>query len=162
MLLVPVEPRARSESPALPTTCACGEHARAPPGGAAGASSRTPQMFRLKSRPGFVAFPENLYDGGPCFSRDILRSVCAGCDDGLRRNSRRAKAAAGADPTATRRTTRITGPRRLEVYCEDVALSRIAAATGTPAYVYSRASIEGAYRHSIARLERCRIRFVTR
>ena len=24
---------------------------------------------------------ENLYDGGPCFSRDILRSVCAGCDD---------------------------------------------------------------------------------
>lgn len=25
---------------------------------------------------------QNLYDGGPCFSRDILRSVRAGCDDG--------------------------------------------------------------------------------
>lgn len=32
------------------------------------------------------------------------------------------------------------------LYCEGVALSRIADAVGTPAYVYSRASIEAAYR----------------
>ncbi|MGA3294588.1 MAG: diaminopimelate decarboxylase [Candidatus Acidiferrales bacterium] len=32
------------------------------------------------------------------------------------------------------------------VHCEGVALSRIAEAAGTPAYVYSRASIEAAYR----------------
>jgi len=25
---------------------------------------------------------QNLYDGGPCFSRDILRSVCEGGHDG--------------------------------------------------------------------------------
>src|ERR1700751_1140027 len=31
------------------------------------------------------------------------------------------------------------------VFCEDVPLERIAAATGTPAYVYSRSSIEQAY-----------------
>jgi diaminopimelate decarboxylase len=64
-----------------------------------------------------------------------------------RRNSRRAKTATGADPTAYTPNYAYHGPRAAgEVYCEDVALSRIAAAVGTPAYVYSRASIEGAYR----------------
>ena len=39
------------------------------------------------------------------------------------------------------------GPSREQmVHCEGVALSRIAEAAGTPAYVYSRASIEAAYR----------------
>jgi diaminopimelate decarboxylase len=32
------------------------------------------------------------------------------------------------------------------LFCEEVSLDRIAASAGTPAYVYSRASIEGAYR----------------
>src|ERR1700691_6790253 len=32
------------------------------------------------------------------------------------------------------------------LHCEGVPLARIAAAVGTPAYVYSRASIEAAYR----------------
>jgi diaminopimelate decarboxylase len=36
--------------------------------------------------------------------------------------------------------------RRRTVHCEGVDLTRIADAAGTPAYVYSRASIEGAYR----------------
>jgi diaminopimelate decarboxylase len=35
--------------------------------------------------------------------------------------------------------------RAEEIYCEGVPLSRIAEAAGTPAYVYSRASIEAAY-----------------
>ncbi|HKV05481.1 MAG TPA: diaminopimelate decarboxylase [Candidatus Acidoferrales bacterium] len=38
------------------------------------------------------------------------------------------------------------GPGQQALYCEDVALSRVADAVGTPAYVYSRASIEAAYR----------------
>lgn len=38
------------------------------------------------------------------------------------------------------------GPREQILHCEGVALSRIAAAAGTPTYVYSRASIEAAYR----------------
>jgi diaminopimelate decarboxylase len=64
-----------------------------------------------------------------------------------RSNSRRAKTASGADPTAYTSNYTYRGPRASgELYCEDVALSRIAAAVGTPAYVYSRASIEGAYR----------------
>ena len=59
-----------------------------------------------------------------------------------RRNSRR-----GADPTAYTPSYAYRGPRaERELYCEDVALSRIAEAAGTPAYVYSRASIEAAYR----------------
>jgi len=36
--------------------------------------------------------------------------------------------------------------RVLALQCEDVALERIAAAVGTPAYVYSRASLENSYR----------------
>ncbi|MGB9032325.1 MAG: diaminopimelate decarboxylase, partial [Acidobacteriaceae bacterium] len=64
-----------------------------------------------------------------------------------RRNSQRAKTAAGADPTAYTPKYAYRGPRAAgEVYCEDVALSRIAAAAGTPAYIYSRESIEDAYR----------------
>jgi diaminopimelate decarboxylase len=35
--------------------------------------------------------------------------------------------------------------RRQNLFCEGVALDRIAGSVGTPAYVYSRASIEGAY-----------------
>lgn len=37
-------------------------------------------------------------------------------------------------------------PRAQTLYCEDAALERIADAAGTPAYVYSRSSIEDAYR----------------
>jgi diaminopimelate decarboxylase len=36
--------------------------------------------------------------------------------------------------------------RRQNLFCEGVALDRIAGSVGTPAYVYSRSSIEGAYR----------------
>src|SRR5271167_235455 len=36
--------------------------------------------------------------------------------------------------------------RRQNLFCEGVPLDRIAGSLGTPAYVYSRASIEGAYR----------------
>jgi len=38
-------------------------------------------------------------------------------------------------------------PREQVLYCEGVALERIAEAAGTPTFVYSRASIESAYRH---------------
>src|SRR5271156_5133125 len=62
--------------------------------------------------------------------------------------SSRRKSSRSADPTdytpcyayeATGRGTRA-------LYCERVALARIADEVGTPAYVYSRASIEAAYR----------------
>lgn len=62
--------------------------------------------------------------------------------------SLRAKPASGADPTGYTPNYAYRGPRAEgEVYCEGVALSRIAAAAGTPAYVYSRATIEGAYKN---------------
>jgi diaminopimelate decarboxylase len=38
------------------------------------------------------------------------------------------------------------GPRARGLYCEDVSLERIAERVGTPAYVYTRNSIEDAYR----------------
>ena len=38
------------------------------------------------------------------------------------------------------------GRGKRALHCEGVALARIADAVGTPAYVYSRASIEAAYR----------------
>jgi len=43
-------------------------------------------------------------------------------------------------------TYRGPSSRRQNLFCEGVALGRIARSVGTPAYVYSRASIEGAYR----------------
>ena len=64
-----------------------------------------------------------------------------------RKKLRRAEKASGAGPTAYTPNYTYRGARgESEVYCEDVALSRIAAAVGTPAYIYSRASIESAYR----------------
>jgi diaminopimelate decarboxylase len=66
---------------------------------------------------------------------------------GARGNSRPTRTAAGGDPTAYTPNYAHRGSRaQSEIYCEDVALSRVAAAAGTPAYVYSRASIEGSYR----------------
>jgi len=56
------------------------------------------------------------------------------------KSSRRRKP---ADPTAYTPNYAFRGS---EAHCEGVSLSRIAAAIGTPAYVYSRASIESAYR----------------
>ncbi|MGD1210610.1 MAG: diaminopimelate decarboxylase [Candidatus Acidiferrales bacterium] len=74
-------------------------------------------------------------------------------------SSRRAKSARSVDPAqytphfayrALRRTPGGAagkgGRREQMLHCEGVALSRIAEAVGTPAYVYSRASIEAAYR----------------
>jgi len=67
-------------------------------------------------------------------------------------SSRPAAASRGADPTTytpeyawrgAGKTAEKTGTQ--EIYCEGVPLSRIAEAAGTPAYVYSRASIEAAY-----------------
>jgi diaminopimelate decarboxylase len=64
-----------------------------------------------------------------------------------RGKSRRAKSAAGADPTAYTANYAYRGSgASAEVHCEGVALSRIAREAGTPAYVYSRASVENAYR----------------
>ncbi|HXQ27083.1 MAG TPA: diaminopimelate decarboxylase [Candidatus Acidoferrales bacterium] len=63
-------------------------------------------------------------------------------------SSRRTKARRSVDPTqytpcyAYRRA----GRQDQVLYCEDVSLARVADAAGTPAYVYSRASIEAAYR----------------
>jgi diaminopimelate decarboxylase len=51
--------------------------------------------------------------------------------------------------TTAAASTVVTGPwatRDGELFCEDVALAQIAAEVGTPTYVYSRASIERAYR----------------
>ena len=69
-----------------------------------------------------------------------------------RTSSSRPATPSGADPTrytpdyAWRRAN---GPIKQkgteEIYCEGVPLSRVAEASGTPAYVYSRASIESAY-----------------
>lgn len=53
--------------------------------------------------------------------------------------------AAGAECDPTRYTPNFTF-REGELFCEDVAVSSIAAHAGTPVYVYSRASIENAYR----------------
>jgi diaminopimelate decarboxylase len=62
-------------------------------------------------------------------------------------NSRPTKTASVTDPTGYTPDYAHRGlGASAEVYCEGVALSRIAQAVGTPAYVYSRASIESAYR----------------
>jgi diaminopimelate decarboxylase len=65
-------------------------------------------------------------------------------------DSHHAKAGSNADPTAytPNYAYRVSPGSRgeSEAYCEDVPLSRVAEAAGTPAYVYSRASIAGAYR----------------
>jgi diaminopimelate decarboxylase len=45
-----------------------------------------------------------------------------------------------------------------ELHCEGVALSAVAEKVGTPCYVYSQASIEGAYRSYVAALEGVRHR----
>jgi diaminopimelate decarboxylase len=66
--------------------------------------------------------------------------------------SRRPKRARIVDPAEftpqfSRRPARVEGNRRvLELYCEGVPLERVAGSAGTPAYVYSRKSIEDAYR----------------
>ena len=67
------------------------------------------------------------------------------------KSTRRSKSQRTVDPTeytpgyAYRAAGRgLSRPKIL--HCENVALSRIAGAVGTPAYVYSRASIESAYR----------------
>ncbi|MGB6546524.1 MAG: hypothetical protein WBE97_12965, partial [Candidatus Acidiferrales bacterium] len=44
--------------------------------------------------------------------------------------------------------------RRDAIYCEDVALAKIAESVGTPAYVYSRAALERAYRSLDTALDR--------
>lgn len=56
--------------------------------------------------------------------------------------------AGGVDPTKFTPCFAYRGAAsgKQELLCESVALSEIADSTGTPAYVYSRASIEGAYR----------------
>jgi diaminopimelate decarboxylase len=67
---------------------------------------------------------------------------------GMRQRLQRGR---GADPTqytpfyAYRAAGRGASPKQV-VYCEGASLADIADATGTPAYVYSRASIEAAYR----------------
>jgi diaminopimelate decarboxylase len=57
--------------------------------------------------------------------------------------SRRARASRAADPIAY---TPFFSRRRGALYCESVALEKIADSVGTPAYVYSRAALESAYR----------------
>lgn len=48
-------------------------------------------------------------------------------------------------PCFAYRSTGSATSREQELYCEGVALDRIASTVGTPAYVYSRASLEAAY-----------------
>jgi diaminopimelate decarboxylase len=65
-----------------------------------------------------------------------------------RRSARKRKAHAVADPVAYTPcyAYKPAGRGAQALYCEGVSLSRIADSVGTPAYVYSRASIEAAYR----------------
>ena len=63
-------------------------------------------------------------------------------------NPRNPRAQPALDPT---RYTPHFAHRGGHLYCERVALKRVAEQAGTPAYVYSRASVEEAYR----RLDRC-------
>jgi len=49
-------------------------------------------------------------------------------------------------PSFSYRVTRHNGAATREVCCEGVSLERVATSVGTPAYVYSRKSIENAYR----------------
>ena len=67
-------------------------------------------------------------------------------------NSRRARVSrANVDPIAY---TPFFTRRRKTLYCESVSLEKIAARVGTPAYVYSRAAIESAYRALDGTLDR--------
>jgi len=64
------------------------------------------------------------------------------------KSKRKAKSTPGADPTQftpcfAYRKSASSGEA---LFCEDVSLDHIAQSAGTPTYVYSRASIEGAYR----------------
>jgi diaminopimelate decarboxylase len=66
------------------------------------------------------------------------------------KSSRTRKVERGIDPTQhtpcyAYRTSGRGGSQSQILYCEDVALTRVAEAVGTPAYVYSRGSIEAAY-----------------
>lgn len=61
------------------------------------------------------------------------------------------RAPRAADPVAY---TPHFSRRHNALYCEGVALAQIAARTGTPAYIYSRAAIESAYRSLDAALTR--------
>jgi diaminopimelate decarboxylase len=63
-------------------------------------------------------------------------------------STRKTKAERSVDPTQFTPcfAYREAGSRKQALFCEGLALSHIAESTGTPAYVYSRASIEGAYR----------------
>jgi diaminopimelate decarboxylase len=67
-------------------------------------------------------------------------------------SSRRAKRAESTDPAeytpcfSRRLTSDRHHTRRRELYCEDVPLEQIGNRVGTPAYVYSRNSIEDAFR----------------
>jgi diaminopimelate decarboxylase len=72
-----------------------------------------------------------------------------------RRLTRRIRTSASIDPAQytpgfshgpARSDARRDGAAPEELFCERVALSRIADSVGTPAYVYSRAAIESAYR----------------
>ncbi len=66
----------------------------------------------------------------------------------VQKSPRRTKVRRSVDPT--RYTPffayRDAGAQGQNLHCEGVALARVADAVGTPAYVYSRASIEAAYR----------------
>ena len=64
------------------------------------------------------------------------------------KSKREAKSTPGADPTQFTPcfAYRKSAPGGETLVCEDVSLDHIAASAGTPTYVYSRTSIEGAYR----------------
>jgi diaminopimelate decarboxylase len=65
-----------------------------------------------------------------------------------RSHVRRRAAGRRVDPTEFTPCFAYRGPKsgRQNLFCEGVTLDRIAGSAGTPVYVYSRASIEGAYR----------------
>ena len=64
------------------------------------------------------------------------------------KSTRPSNVARGVDPTKFTPCFAYRGSSsgKQELYCESVALSEVAESAGTPAYVYSRASIEVAYR----------------
>jgi diaminopimelate decarboxylase len=105
-----------------------------------------------RARRGFS--PQNLYDGDHGFSApDLslllvwfarLRAV-AGC--GAMNSSLARPPKPAADPTGyTPYYAYKSADHRETLFCEGVALPTIAEAAGTPSYVYSRASIQAAYR----------------
>ncbi len=87
---------------------------------------------------------QSLYDGEPRFC-GAVQCEAAGVIVMISKNKRQR----AVDPTdyTPEYAYKAGAAGARELFCEGVALERVAAEVDTPAYVYSRASIEAAYRH---------------